>query len=138
QHYEQPVFESGQVIDMDDEPRRPGYPSGEFDLPDFQHRSTAADRRHLSFVDKMKRPAMPAMQISKYRLRDVSTLLHRDGGGTRQRPAGLLRESCLIAGNKHVGLTFNSEVRFDDDAPLRIGFQAGNLAEGRSANARRP
>lgn len=97
QHDQQAVLETGQIVNVHRQSHHPGEESGKLELSDFHHRPAAADRRHLAFVDEMKRLSRSAGEVVANQLRQVLTLLHGDRRRAGQRFPSLMRKARQIA-----------------------------------------
>ena len=55
QYDEQPVLETCQEVNVDNQPHHPRDETGKLEPTDFDHRTTSTDGGHLALIDKMKR-----------------------------------------------------------------------------------
>src|SRR5262249_20056096 len=126
----QAVLENSQIVNVDRQPGKPSETAIERDGANFDNSLAATNLCHLALIHESERLSRQALFIRQNCPCDISALLHRNRGGSRQRTASLMHKDRLIACNEHVGMSRNAHIRVDEHPALTIHFQTGKLTEG--------
>src|SRR5262245_16148824 len=130
------ITELNHVHQMDKEPRQPGEEPGKPEPAQIHYGGGTADSRHRAAVFVFKRRYAAAFESGGDYSRDVTALLHGDGGHTRKWlsvPIGTIRQ---VANDKNLRVAWQGQVRLNNHSTGSVQLSAGcfgdNTTERRS------
>jgi len=97
QKHKDSIAETGEKVNVDNQPGDPSKPSSEFPASGLHNRFVTSDCSHNALIAVSERTSIFSFEIPLNRFGNIFSLLDRNGGKLRQRPVVLGMQVCQIA-----------------------------------------